>query len=110
MRLRLLWVAWTTRADLGLRLSCWNRTTHAPTLEPEDPVHVVERRFQVFKDGLMLTLKLLDMRIVLPLSGADLLRNQIGAVLQIATDVTHLMIPPTFNLCAQTTKPQSSSG
>ena len=46
----------------------------------------------------MLTLKLLDMRIVLPLSGADLLRNQIGAVLQIPTDVTHLMIPPTFNL------------
>ena len=58
----------------------------------------------------MLTLKLLDMRIVLPLAGADLLRNLIGAVLQIATDVTHLMIPPTFNLCAQTTKPRSSSG
>ena len=58
----------------------------------------------------MLTLKLLDMRIVLPLSGADLLRNQIGAVLQIPPDVTHLMIPPTFNLSAQTTKPASSSG
>ena len=57
----------------------------------------------------MLTLNRFDMRIVLPLSGADLLRNQIGAVLQIATDVTHLMLPP-FNLSAQTTKPQSSSG
>jgi hypothetical protein len=33
------------------------------------------------------------MRIILPLSSADLLRNQLGAVLQIATDVTHLMIP-----------------
>jgi hypothetical protein len=29
----------------------------------------------------MLTLQLLDMRIELPLSSADLLRNQIGAVL-----------------------------
>jgi hypothetical protein len=37
------------------------------------------------------------MRVVLPLSSANLLRNQLGAVLQIATDVTHLMIPPTFN-------------
>jgi hypothetical protein len=45
----------------------------------------------------MLTLQLLDMRIELPLSSADLLRNQIGAVLQISTDVAHLMIPPTFN-------------
>jgi hypothetical protein len=52
---------------------------------------------QVFKDGLTLTLKLLDMRIELPLSDADLLRNQIGALLQIATDVTHLMIPLMFN-------------
>ena len=58
----------------------------------------------------MLTLKLFDMRIELSLSSADLLRNQIGAVLQIATDVTHLIIPPTFNPCAQTTKPGSSSG
>ena len=58
----------------------------------------------------MLTLKLLDMRIELPLSSADLLRNQIGAVLQIATDVTHLMIPLTLVHCAQTTNPESSSG
>ena len=41
----------------------------------------MKRRLQVFKDGLMLTLKLLDMRIILPLSSADLLRNQFGAVL-----------------------------
>ena len=97
MRLRLLRVVLSKTAGLELRFSCRNRTTHAPTLEPKDHVHVAKRSLQVFEDGLMLTLKLLEMRIELTLSSGDLLRNQFGAVLQIATDVTHLMIPPTFN-------------
>ena len=45
-----------------------------------------------------------------PLCGANLLRKQIGAVLQVATDVTHLMIPPVFASRPQTTKARSSSG
>ena len=94
--MRLLRLMLSTPAGLRL-LSYRNRATDAPTLEADDHVHVVERRLQVFKDGLMLTLEPLDMRVVLPLSSANLLRNQLGAVLQIATDVTHLMIPPTFN-------------
>ena len=37
--------------------------------------------------------ELLDVLIELPLCSADLLRNQIGAVLQVVTDVTHVMFP-----------------
>jgi hypothetical protein len=41
--------------------------------------------------------------IELPLCSANLLRNQIGAVLQVATDVTHLMIPQRSPTTLQTT-------
>ena len=60
-------------------------------------MHGVECGLEIFKSSFVLTLKLLDVLIELPLHSADLLRNQIGAVLQVATDVTHLMLPLTYN-------------
>jgi hypothetical protein len=60
-------------------------------------VHGVKCGIQIFTSGFVLTLKLLDVPIELALHSADLLLEQIGTLLQIATYVTHLMIPPTFN-------------
>jgi hypothetical protein len=42
----------------------------------------------------VLNLELLNVAVELPLHSPNLLRNQIGTVLQVATDVTHLIIPP----------------
>jgi hypothetical protein len=56
-------------------------------------VHVVKCGFQIFKSSFVLTPELLDVPIELRLRSADLLLKQIGTVLQVATDVTHLMIP-----------------
>jgi hypothetical protein len=53
--------------------------------------------FQISKSRFVLALELLDVPIELPLRSADLLLKQIGTVLQVATDVAHLMIPPAFN-------------
>ena len=106
-------VALGAGSDWGL---AWDRAlvadceTKAPTLDPDDHVHGVKCGLQIFEYGLVLTLKLLDMLIELPRRSADLLRNQIGAVLQVATDVTHLMFPQRSTHGAQTTKPGSSSG
>ena len=60
-------------------------------------MHGVKCGLQILTSSFVLTLKLLDVPIELPLHSADLLLEQIGTVLQIATDVTQLMIPPTFN-------------
>lgn len=60
-------------------------------------MHGVKCGLQIFTSGFVLTLKLLDVPIELALHSADLLLEQIGTLLQIATYVTQLMIPPTFN-------------
>jgi hypothetical protein len=60
-------------------------------------VHGVKCGLQILTSGFVLTLKLLDVPIELALHSADLLLEQIGTLLQIATYVTQLMIPPTFN-------------
>jgi len=59
-------------------------------------VHGVKVGLQIFKFPLVLKLKLLDKFIELTLRSADLLRKQIGTVLQVATNVTH-DYPPGFS-------------
>ena len=60
-------------------------------------MHGVKCGLQIFTSGFVLTLKLLDVPIELALHSTDLLLEQIGTLVQIATYVTQLMIPPTFN-------------
>src|SRR5689334_24223452 len=80
----------------------------ATTLDPDDHVYVVQCGLQIFKHGFVLTPELLDVLIELSLRSADLLRNQIGAVLQVVTDVTHRC--PPFPIRLQETKSDGSSG
>ena len=49
---------------------------------------------QIFKFSFVLNLDLLNVVVELSLHRLDLLRNEIGTVLQVTTDVTHLIIPP----------------
>ena len=104
--LRLLGPLVTRRTDLGLCFSCGKCTTKAPPLDPDDHVHGVKCGLQIFTSGFVLTLKLLDVPIELALHSADLLLEQIGTVLQVATDVTHLITPPNL----QTTALKRASG
>ena len=60
-------------------------------------MHGVKCGLQILTSGFVLTLNLFDVPIELALHSTDLLLNQIGTLLQIATYVTQLMIPPTFN-------------
>ena len=65
-------------------------------------MHGVKCGLQIFTSGFVLTLKLLDVPIELALHSADLLLEQIGTLLQIATYVTQLMIPQPSTHGAQT--------
>jgi len=57
-------------------------------------MHGVKCGLQILTSGFVLTLNLFDVPIELALHSADLLLEQIGSLLQIATYVTQLMIPP----------------
>jgi hypothetical protein len=85
------------RSKLGLGVSRGRRAASTPILDPDDHAHGVKRGLQISKSRFVLALELLDVPIELPLRSADLLLKQIGTVLQVATDVAHLMIPPAFN-------------
>ena len=68
----------------------------ATTLDPDDHAYAAQCGPQIFKHGFVLMLELLDVFIELPRRSADLLRNQIGAVLQVIT--CHAFdVPPVFN-------------
>ena len=56
-------------------------------------MHGVKCGLQILTSGFVLTLNLFDVPIELALHSADLLLEQIGTLLQIATYVTQLMIP-----------------
>ena len=92
LRLRLLRKVLARRSNRELRLSSRQRTPKT-TLDPDDPVYAAKRRPQIIKHRFVLMPELLDVLIELPLRSANLLRNQIGAVLQVVTDVTHVMFP-----------------
>jgi len=65
---------------------------------------------QLFKFSLMFKLELLENFIELTLRCADLLRNPIGTVLQVTTDVTHRLSPRLEFLSPRTTVQRNSSG
>ena len=73
-------------------------------------MHGVKCGLQILTSGFVLTLNLFDVPIELALHSADLLLEQIGTLLQIATYVTQLMIPPTFNPRRSNDLAGSSSG
>jgi hypothetical protein len=66
---------------------------NAPTLDPNDDVHTIECALQIFNSSFVLAFELIEVPLEVSLCSADLLRKQIGPVLQVATDVAHLMIP-----------------
>jgi hypothetical protein len=65
----------------------------APTLDPNDHVHAIKCELQILNSSFVLAFELIEVPLEVSLCSADLLRKQIGPVLQVATDVTHLMIP-----------------
>jgi hypothetical protein len=98
LRLRLLGPRRTWWTGLRLRLHLSGHCTAKATLDPDDRAHRAECGLQVFKSRFVLAPELLDVPFELPLHGADLLLKQIGTVLQVPTDVTHVMIPQPFNV------------
>jgi hypothetical protein len=78
------------RRDLADRAQ---RTLKAPTLDPNNDVHAIKCGLQIFNSSLVLAFYLIEVPLEVSLCSGDLLRKQIGPVLQVATDVTHLMIP-----------------
>jgi hypothetical protein len=82
---------------------------NAPTLDPNDDVHTIECALQIFNSSFVLAFELIEVPLEVSLCSADLLRKQIGPVLQVATDVTH-DDPPVFATRSQTIEPHGRSG
>jgi hypothetical protein len=72
--------------------------------------HGLKVGLQLFKSSLVFKLELLENFIELTLRCADLLRNPIGTVLQVTTDVTHRLSPRLEFLSPRTTAQRNSSG
>ncbi len=62
-------------------------------LKTDDGVHSIEFGLEILNSAVVFPLNLLDQRVELSLRGFDLLLNQVGTILKVVTDVTHLMIP-----------------
>jgi len=82
----------------------------APPLDPNNDLHAIKCGRQILNSSFVLAFELIEVPLEVSLCSADLLRKQIGPVLQVATDVAHLMIPPGFATRSQTIKPHSRSG
>jgi hypothetical protein len=65
----------------------------APPLDPNNDLHAIKCGRQILNSSFVLAFELIEVTLEVSLCSADLLRKQIGPVLQVATDVAHLMIP-----------------
>ena len=81
------------RSNLRLYVRRRRRAASTPILDSDNHEYGVQLGLQTDKSSFVLTLELIDELIELILGRADLLRKQIDTVLQVTTDVTHLIIP-----------------
>ena len=89
MRLSLLGALWRSK----LRLLTGSSHTAESIFCLHDDAHGVKVGLQLLKFSLVFKLELLENFVELTLRCAELLRNPIGTVLQITTDVTHRLSP-----------------
>jgi hypothetical protein len=68
-------------------------TLKAPTFDPNDNVDAIKCGLQIFHSSFVLAFDLIEISLEVSLCIANLLGEQFGAVLQVAPNVTHFMIP-----------------